>query len=228
MTLPFTAEQFFDVFAEYNRTRFWTVLGLWVASLVAFEIARRVRSRGSRLLTWYLAALWLWSAVAYHALLFTRINPAAWMFAALFLLQAALFFWLGVVQGHLSFAPLRNAWASVAWVLIVYSLVYPGINAVQYSSLSRIPAFGVPCPTTIFTAGVLMLATPRSWRLSIVPVMWSVIGGSAANLLGVRADYALPIAGLAVAIFSMQRSTPGRMVHGNRMAPFSARIPRSE
>ena len=104
----------------------------------------------------------------------------------------------------------------------------PGINAVQHSSVSRIPAFGVPCPTTIFTAGVLMLATPRSWRLSIIPVMWSVIGGSAANLLGVRADYALPIAGIALAIFSMQRSSDGRMVHGNRIAPFSARIPRSE
>jgi hypothetical protein len=32
-------------------------------------------------------------------------------------------------------------------------------------------------------------------------VIWSAIGGSAAFLLGVRADVALPIAGLAVAIF---------------------------
>jgi hypothetical protein len=95
------------------------------------------------------------------------INPAAWLFAALFLLQAALFFWLGVVQGRLSFTPWRNAWASVAWVLIGYSLVYPAINAVQHFSVSRIPAFGVPCPTTILTVGLLMLATPRSWRMSI-------------------------------------------------------------
>jgi hypothetical protein len=42
----------------------------------------------------------------------------------------------------------------------------------------------------IFTGGMLMLATPRSWRLSMVPVMWSVIGGSAAFRLGVYADYA--------------------------------------
>ena len=57
----------------------------------------------------------------------------------------------------------------------------------------------------IFTAGVLMLATPRTWRLSIIPVIWSVIGGSAAPLPGVRADYALPIAGIALTIFSLQR-----------------------
>ena len=78
------------------------------------------------------------------------------------------------------------------------SLVYPAINAAQHLSVSRIPTFGVPCPTMIFTAGMLMLATPRSWRLSIVPVIWSLIGGSAAFLLGVHADYALPLAGIGI------------------------------
>ena len=34
-----------------------------------------------------LATLWIWNAVAYHALLFTRINPAAWLFAALFTME---------------------------------------------------------------------------------------------------------------------------------------------
>jgi hypothetical protein len=45
---------------------------------------------------------------------------------------------------------------------------------------------------------MLMLATPRSWALSIVPIVWSAVGGSAASLLGVPADYALPIAGVAL------------------------------
>jgi hypothetical protein len=122
----------------------------------------------------------------------------------------------GVVQGRLSFAPWRNAWAPVAWGLVAYSLVYPAINAAQHLSVSRIPTFGVPCPTTIFTAGMLMLASPASWRLSIVPVIWSLIGGSAAFLLGVRADYGLPIAGIALAIFSAQRNSG---CWGSRNAP---------
>ena len=42
---------------------------------------------------------WAWSALAYHAAFFTRINPAAWLFAALFLVQATAFFWSGVVRG---------------------------------------------------------------------------------------------------------------------------------
>jgi hypothetical protein len=206
MQLPFTREQFFDVFAAYNGAVWPALVALWIASCVASALLLSSRRPPGRWISALLAAHWAWSALAYHAAFFTRINPAAWVFAALFLLQAAFFFWWGVVQGRLSFAPRRNGWAVVAWVLVAYSLVYPGINVVQHLSVSRIPTFGVPCPTTIFTAGLLMLAQRVSWRLAIVPVIWSVIGGSAAFLLGVRADYALPIAGLALVIFTIQSS----------------------
>ena len=210
MQLPFTEEQFFDLFVAYNGALWPALVALWIVSVVASVRLFSLRRPPDRWISALLAAHWTWSALAYHVAFFSRINPAAWVFAALFLLQAALFFWWGVVQGRLSFAPWRpTGWASVAWVLIAYSLAYPGINAAQHFSVSRIPAFGVPCPTTIFTAGVLMLATPRSWRVSIIPVMWSAVGGSAAYLLGVRADYALPIAGIALAVFSLQRRSDG-------------------
>jgi hypothetical protein len=39
------------------------------------------------------------------------------------------------------------------------------------------------------------------WRS--FPSSWSVIGGSAALLLGVSADYALPVAGAALAVFEL-------------------------
>jgi Family of unknown function (DUF6064) len=52
----------------------------------------------------------------------------------------------------------------MAAALVAYALAYPGINAVQYLTLSRIPTFGGPCPTTIFTIGLLMLVVTRSER----------------------------------------------------------------
>jgi hypothetical protein len=201
--LPFTREQFFDLFAAYNAAVWPALVVLWIASAVVSVLLLSSRRPPDRRISALLAAHWIWSGVAYHAVFFTRINPAAWMFAALFLVQAALFFGVGVVQGRLSFAPRRNPWTVVAWSLVAYSLLYPAINAAQHLTWSRMPTFGVPCPTTIFTAGLLMLANRASWRLSIIPVIWSVIGGSAASLLGVRADYVLPIAGLALAIFTV-------------------------
>jgi Family of unknown function (DUF6064) len=128
------------------------------------------------------------------------------LFAAIFLLQAALFFWSGVIRGHLSFMSSRTARTPIGWFLVGYALLYPGINAVEHGSVLKIPTFGLPCPTTIFTAGLLLLAAPRSRTLAIVPIIWSAIGGSAAFLLGVTADYALPVAGVALA--TVTRTTP--------------------
>jgi hypothetical protein len=125
---------------------------------------------------------------------------------------------VGVVERRVSFAPWGNRWAPLAWGLIGYSLAYPLINAIDHLSWMRIPTFGLPCPTTIFTTGVLMLATPRLWSLSIVPVAWSAIGGSAAFLLGIHADVVLPVAGVALAIFSASRTTPEQLP-ANRVVP---------
>ena len=51
-----------------------------------------------------------------------------------------------------------------------------------------------------------MLERSASWRLSIIPILWSAIGGSAAFLMGVRADYALPIAGVCLAAYTSRQS----------------------
>lgn len=98
---------------------------------------------------------WAWSAAAYHVAFFTRINAAAWLFATIFLLQAALFFWLGVIREQLSFRSSRTRWMPVGWFLVAYALLYPGIHAVEHVSVLKIPTFDLPCPTTIFTGGLL-------------------------------------------------------------------------
>ena len=213
MQLPFTREQFFDVFAAYNATLWPGVVALWIASaLVAVLLFARPHRASARIVSTLLAIHWAWSALAYHVAFFTSINSAAWFFAALFLVEAVLFVWWGTIRGSLRFAAESSAWALVAWLLIGYSLIYPAINAAQHGTFVRIPAFGVPCPTTIFSAGLLMLATPRAWALAIVPIVWSAIGGSAASLLGVRADYALPIAGAALLLSLISPKHHGRRV----------------
>ena len=223
MQLPFTREQFFDLFVVYNETLWPAVVALWIASTVIVALRLSTRNQHDFWVSALLSAHWAWSALAYHVAFFTRINPAAWLFAALFLAQGVLVFRVGIVERRLSFAPWGNAWAPLAWGLIAYSLAYPAINAIDHRSLLRIPTFGLPCPTTIFTAGVLMLATTRCWSLSVVPLIWSAIGGSAAFLLGVYADVALPIAGTALAVFSVRRTTPGEL---DQEAPAScARAP---
>ncbi len=206
MRLPFTREAFFDLLAAYNTSLWPAVIALWMASALAW--AWLVSSSGRSHDRWIgglLAVHWAWSAIAYHAVFFTRINPAAWLFTVFFLVQAALFVWFGLIKRELSFRSSRTAWILVGRSLMLYALLYPAIAAVEHGSVVRAPTFAVPCPTMIFTAGVLLLASSTRRSLTIVPIIWSAIGGSAAFLLGVSADYALPVAGAALALFAFQK-----------------------
>jgi Family of unknown function (DUF6064) len=97
MQLPFTREQFFDLFDAYNGALWPALVALWIASVAASALLLSSRRLPDRWISGLLAAHWTWSALAYHLAFFTRINPAAWVFAAMFLLQAGVFVWFGVV-----------------------------------------------------------------------------------------------------------------------------------
>src|SRR5687768_7326251 len=115
--LPFTADQFFDVFGAYNRLLWPVVLGLWLYALAGAVVLGRSRD-SSRFIATLLAVQWAWAGLAYHATFFTRINPAAWLFGGLFLLQSALFVWFGIVREQLHFSRSGSARHVVAWILL--------------------------------------------------------------------------------------------------------------
>ena len=199
MSLPFTVEQFFAVFAAYNRQLWPFALALWVYAVVGVVILARRRDNASRFVSILLAVQWLWVAVAYHVAFFSTINPAAWLFAAGFLVQSALFGWFGVIRGRLRFFPTGSPRHALAWVLIVYGLAYPIIVQVEGHTYPAAPTFGLPCPTTLLTVGFL-LAADRPWppTIAVIPVAWAFIAGSASVLLGVRADLMLYVAAIAL------------------------------
>lgn len=191
MTLPFTREAFLDVFGAYNTSLWPAAAALWAVSLTVVVLAlRRPGPAADRRLTLLLVAHWIWAALAYHAAFFTVINPAAWIFSAMFLTQAALFAWFGL-RGSLRFDR-RQSWQTVvATVLVAYAFLYPGIVMLGGLTPPRAPTFGVPCPTTLLTAGLLMMASRPASALLAIPLAWMVIAGSAAWMLGVHADFAL-------------------------------------
>ena len=66
---------------------------------------------------------------------------------------------------------------------------------------------GLPCPTTIFTFGMLLLADRKlSFGILIIPLLWSVIGLSAAISLGMYEDIGLIVSAVAVVLLQLRRS----------------------
>jgi uncharacterized protein DUF6064 len=209
--MPFTRDAFFAVFAAYNQA-FWPVaLALWLLSFVAVAGWVLGTPHGDSFLRFALGVNWLWGGVAYHAALFTRINPAAWLFAGLFVFQAAVFLtagWSGRAS-VLRFEPRPRQAFAVG--LLAYGLAYPAVVQAEGFAYPFAPTFGVPCPTTILTVGFLV-AGKSSAAETIGPILWSLIGGSASFLFGVHADFVLLAAGVALGLDLLRRPLPHRGV----------------
>jgi hypothetical protein len=197
VSLPFTRTEFFDVFAAYNAS-FWPfAIALWLLTIGAVVALIRDSRGAARFLSLMLAIHWAWAGVIYHAAFFSRINPAAWLFSAMFLIQAGLVVWFGVLRGHLQYSPAHSVRHWLGWTFVGYSLLYPAIVWAEGNAYPRLPTFGVPCPTTILTIGLLIAADPPLHSvLSLIPIVWALIAGSAAFQLGVRADLILLAGGL--------------------------------
>jgi hypothetical protein len=90
------------------------------------------------------------------------------------------------------------------------------LNTALGHGYPQAPTFGLtPCPLVVFTFGILGLSRDRApWLLFAAPLVWSLIGGSAAFLLSVEPDWALPLS--AVATLALNASKPKPRVAAGR------------
>lgn len=205
--LPFTREQFFGAFAAYN-TAVWPVrMVAYVLGLAVVSALLRPSPMGHRLVAGSLAAMWIWTGVAYHGLFFAPINPVALAFGALFVAQGVLFVIAGVAGRRLDFGYTTGIASTIGWALVVYAaLIYPLLGQWSGHVYPAQPTFGItPCPVTLFTFGVLLLTSapvPR-WLL-IIPLAWSLVGGSAAFMLAVPQDWPLLFSGVTIVLLVLR------------------------
>lgn len=195
--MPFTEEQLFGVFTAWNTA-------VWPLQIVAYGLGLAAigflfrPSRGSTgIILVILALMWLVNGAGFHWSFYTAVTPAAWIFGAAFILEALLLAAVPVLAPGFRIAPARDARTWIGLALAAYALVfYPLLGRALGQVYPAIPTFGiVPCPTTIFTIGLLLLG---SWRVSrwllVIPALWGIVGGSAAILFGVPQDYGLILA----------------------------------
>lgn len=202
MNPPFSVEEFLNVFASYNRAVFPMQFVLVSAALAAIVLAIRPYKISGKEVSTILACFWLWMGVAYHLLFFSRINRAAVIFGVFFILQSVILFYAGVVKSELSFG-LRLGWkGTIGGLFLIFALIiYPLLGLVFGHVYPESPTFGLPCPTTIFTFGLLLWADKKvPWYVLPIPLLWSLIGFAAAFSLGIFEDIALPIAGIIATV----------------------------
>jgi hypothetical protein len=196
--IPFTVDQFLNVFERYNIAVWPAQLFLYALGILAICLALQRKADFSKSISFILSLFWIWMGLAYHLSFFSVINRAALIFAAFFLLQGMLFFIAGVWERQLRFRFTLNLYGIVGSAFLVYALiVYPVLGYWLGHRYPVAPTFGLPCPTTIFTFGML-LWTDRRVPVYVLPVpqLWSLIGFWAAISLGITEDFGLIAAGL--------------------------------
>ena len=77
MQLPFTVDQFLEVFQRYNLAVWPVQWILGMLGLVAVSLALSRRRNASRWVSGILALMWFWMAAAYHLAFFAIINRTA-------------------------------------------------------------------------------------------------------------------------------------------------------
>lgn len=205
--MPFTAEQFFEIFEKYNQFVFPIQALLILAASYTVLLINRQSGASGQIVSGVLAFLWLWAGIFYHLTFFTRINPAAYIFGVLFILQGALFFYQGVVKKRLHFRLENNFYGILGIIFITYALVvYPIISSALGRGFPFSPTFGVPCPTVIYTFGLLMWTDKKlPPYLLFIPFLWAGTSSLAALIFGVYEDFGLLSAVIIGTFFILRR-----------------------
>jgi hypothetical protein len=210
--MPFTVEQFLEIFKNYNLAVWPMQVALYLMGVAMVFFGTRKAPASDRAIALILAFLWLWMGLMYHLAFFASINPAAYVFAAVFAAQGILFL---AARNKLTFRFQRDMRGITGAILMFFALaVYPVWGFLAGHVYPVAPTFGLPCPTTIFTLGMLLWVRPKApLYLAIIPLAWSLIGFSAAFSLGIAEDTVLPVSGLIAGFLLIRGKRTARPAH---------------
>ncbi len=199
MNVPFTTEQFLSVFRDYNTAVFPAQIIAYISAFLILWLIYAGKRNSNAYACGVLMVMWLWMGIVYHIMFFSSINSGAYIFGAFFIMQGFLFLYSGVLRKAVVFRFSGDVYAALGFAFILYAMIfYPLLGIWAGHGYPHAPMFGIaPCPTTIFTFGILLLTLPGiPKKLLIIPAVWSMLGVSAAMNFGIYEDAGLPVAGI--------------------------------
>ena len=207
MNTPFTVEQFINVFHNYNLAVWPIQIVFYLLALLLIYLAIIRTSFSDKTISAVLSFYWFWMGIIYHFGFFSTINPAAYLFGIVFVIQGLLFLYYGVFLSKLSYNFRPDIYGLTGAFFILYALlIYPLIGWIAGHTYPDSPTFGLPCPTTIFTLGLfLWTAKKLPIPILIIPFLWSIIGTMAAFKFGIAEDFGLLISGIVVFTLILNR-----------------------
>lgn len=214
-------EQMLNGFAKYNVAIWPMQVVAYVLGGVALFFALKRTGYSSGIIAGILSFLCLWIAIVPSLIDPPRAFSLLDGFCILSLIIQGLMFLAEALKPRMSFGFQRDVYSTVGLLFIVYAMVgYPVFGYLLGHRYPQSPPFGlVPCPTLVFTIGLLLLTDQKvPKRFLVVPIVWGVIGALAVYV-GVWEDIGLVIAGVLGSPLILYRDKIRRPAGGTVRSP---------
>jgi hypothetical protein len=197
MNLSVDLEQMMSVFGAYNPAIWPMQVFAYLAGLVALYSACKQTRVSNNIACGILSFFWMWTGLVFCIFFWAPTYPSAYAFGVLFIAQGLVFL-LNAMKPALSFRAQRNQFTLIGGITIAYAMVgYPLVGYLLGHVYPRSLPFGLaPCPTAVFTVGLLMLTDKKIPRhVLAIPLLWSVCA-VVPVISGIYEDAGLVVAGL--------------------------------
>jgi hypothetical protein len=206
MKSPLDAQQVLEDFKAYNHTD-WPLqlIFLLLAAGTIFVVICRPTISG-KLVPIIIAFLWMMMGHAFYSPFHSTINDNENIFGLVFILESILFLRYALIASQ-NFALKKDKYGITATVLILYALAFYPIIAHSTGHVKDFyVSFGLPCQSSIFIYGLLLLSKQRlPFYMLVIPFIWSITGFSAAMKTHLYEDSGLIVAvTILIALNSMK------------------------
>ncbi|MGD8565242.1 MAG: DUF6064 family protein [Candidatus Bathyarchaeota archaeon] len=201
-------EDFFTILKTYNETIWIITIFTYILGLLAIYLSAKKIKHSGKIISSILGFLWLWSGIVFHIMFYGPTDveflgqtmSGVWYFSGiLFIIQGVLFLVIGVIRDSLSFQIKKNPCSIIGSIFVIYSMViYSAIGLITGYVYPEYPIFGTaPCPVSIFTVGLLLFSDKKiPIYISIIPLIWAIMGFMPVFELSVWADIGLILSGI--------------------------------
>ncbi len=182
----FSSHTYYRLIELYNLA-IWPfhLLAILFAAALLYLTVKRPPHHG-KITAIILATSWLWVAWAFHWQRFAVIHWVASYYAIVFVAQAILLVWLGLLKDQLRLQPVTTASQKLALSIVLYALLmHPFIMLPFGHHWKQAELFTVTPDTTVLaTIGLILLSNQKSnkWLL-VIPLAWCAVSGTTLYIL---------------------------------------------
>ncbi len=212
MSVPFTFDEFLEMLERFN-TDWWPahVIMYALAAVAIYFAVRKTRYSG-KVVTVVLVFFWIWVGTVFNLLYFSKLYPMAYLFVVLFILEGIILAWEGLFRDRIAFRVRADLFGLIGAILVIYALIgYPLIANFTGRGYPHLLLTGMmPCPTAIFTLGLLLWTeNPIPKIVPVIPVIYALTGFVPVKL-GVVEDIGLIAAGIVTGLLLVYRDRSSR------------------